>query len=79
MPVNRLLFRRNTITGLLQYEFDLEQLINEQRVVGYFSEPVVWDNNTAYSMSVLCMIATGVVAKVVVSNFVVEPAGTTNV
>ncbi len=79
MPVNRILFRRNLLTGLLQYEFDLQQIASEERTVGYFSEPVVWDNNTNYSLSVLCRIATLVVAEVVVDNFVIEPAGTTNV
>ena len=79
LPVNRLLFRRNNATGLLQAEFDLEQLATMQRVAGFFSEPVVWDNNTAYAINALCSIATGVAAKVILGNILLEPAGTTNV
>ncbi len=79
LPVNRLLFRRNAINGNLQAEFDLEQLACQQRVVGYFSEPVVWDNNTAYAVNALCSILTGVACKVIIDNFLVEPAGTVNV
>ena len=78
-PCNRLLFRRNTATGLLQAEFDLEQLSMELRPCGYLSEPVVWDNNVAYAINVMAMIATGVAAKVVLNGLVFEPAGTTNV
>jgi len=79
-PVNRLVFRRNTaVTGLLQAEFDLQQLATMLRVDGFFSEPVVWDNNTAYSVAALCQIATGVAANVIPKNFVIEPAGTVNV
>jgi hypothetical protein len=79
VPVNRLLFRRNTATGLLQAEFDLQQLATMLRVDGFFSELVVWDNNTAYAINVLCSIATGVAATVIPGNIVLEPAGTTNV
>ena len=78
-PINRILFRRNGPTGLLQAEFDVQQLATMLRVDGFFSEPVVWDNNTAYSVDVLCQIATGVAAQVIFKNFVLEPAGTTNV
>ena len=78
-PINRILFRRNGPTGLLQAEFDVQQLATMMRVDGFFSEPVVWDNNTAYSVDVLCQIATGVAAQVIFKNFVLEPAGTTNV
>ena len=79
MPVNRLLFRRNTATGLLQAEFDLQQLSTMLRQDGFFSEPVVWDNNTAYAVNALCQIATGVASGVILKNVVLEPAGTTNV
>ena len=79
LPVNRLLFRRNNATGLLQSEFDLEQLATMQRVAGFFSEPVVWDNNTAYAVNAASCIATGVACKLILGNIVLEPAGTTNV
>ena len=79
LPVNRLLFRRNNATGLLQAEFDLEQLATMQRVAGFFSEPVVWDNNTAYAVNAASCIATGVACKLILGYIVLEPAGTTNV
>lgn len=79
MPVNRLLFRRNAAAGLLQAEFDLQQLATMQRQDGFFSEPVVWDNNTAYAINVVCQIATGVAAQVIPGNILIEPAGSTNV
>lgn len=79
MPINRILFRRNAANGLLQAEFDTMQLATMLRQDGFFSEPVVWDNNTAYAVNGLCSIATGVAATVILKNFVFEPAGTTNV
>lgn len=78
LPVSRLLFRRNVAAGILQAEFDLEQLVTAQRVDGYLSEPQVWDNNTPYAINVMCRIATAVLARVQLGNFVFEPAGTTN-
>lgn len=77
--VNRLLFRRNAAAGLLQAEFDLQQLFNQIRVEGFFSEPVIWDNNTAYAVNALCHIITNAPENVVITNFLFEPAGTTNV
>ncbi|MDD5510848.1 MAG: hypothetical protein PHI12_08560 [Dehalococcoidales bacterium] len=79
LPVNRLLFRRNTATGLLQAEFDLEQVSGGERVDGYFSEPQVWDKTTPYAINAMCMLLTNAACKVVLGNFVVEPAGQTNV
>jgi hypothetical protein len=77
LPVSRLVFRRNVAAGNLQAEFDLEQLATQLRVDGYFSEPVIWDNNTAYAINVMArQIAAA--ARVIPGNFVFEPAGTTN-
>lgn len=78
LPVSRLIFRRNTATGITQSEFDLEQLAAQIRLDGYLSEPVVWDNNTAYAVNVVARIATLVPANVILGNFTFEPAGVTN-
>lgn len=79
VPISRLVFRRNAAAGLLQSEFDIEQLVNQIRLDGYFSEPVIWDNNTAYAINAMARIATGVLARVIMGNLLFEPAGTTNV
>jgi hypothetical protein len=55
--------------------FDLEQIINHQNVEGYFSEPVVVGPAITYAIQVLCRIATGVLARMQVGSFVIEPAG----
>jgi len=46
--------------------------------MGFFSEPVVWDNNTLYVANAMARIATGVLARVQLMNFVFEPAGVTH-
>lgn len=77
LPISRLIFRRNNAAGLITTEFDLEPLAVMQRLMGFFSEPVIWDDNTAYAAQGLCRIAGGV-ARVQLMNFVFEPAGTTH-
>lgn len=78
LPVSRLTFRRNTATGTIVADYDLQPLSVMQKVAGMFSEPVVWDENGAYAMQVLCSIATGAAAVIVPFNFVFEPAGQTH-
>jgi len=75
MPVSRLQFRQGGAAGNIMGIFDLEQIINHQNVEGYFSEPVVVGPAITYAIQVLARIATGVLARVQVGSFVIEPAG----
>lgn len=76
-PVSRLIFRSNA-TGNLLGQFDLEPLIGQRTPEGYLSEPMVFDPNLTFAAQVLASAATGAVAKVVLGNFLFEPAGQTN-
>lgn len=77
-PVSWLIHRKNAILGTVIARFDLEQLVNEENPVGYFSEPVIWDPDMAYVMNVTARIATGVIARVQPTAFVFETAGRTS-
>jgi hypothetical protein len=77
-PVSRITFRKNTATGITMAEFDVETLGVMERVMGFFSEPVVIDNNVAFAAQVTARIATGVLARVQLLSFIFEPAGTTH-
>ena len=77
-PISKLVFRRNAAAGILQAEYDVEPLGVMERVMGFFSEPVVWDNNTLYVANAMARIATGAAARVMLMNFVFEPAGVTH-
>jgi hypothetical protein len=78
MPISRLTFRRTGAAGNIIAEYDTEPLIDLQNQVGYFSEPIVIDNNTPFAAQALCRIATGVAEAVKLLNFVFEPAGQTH-
>jgi len=77
MPVSRLIFRVAAAAGNIQAEFDLEQIANQLETIGFFSEPVVFDNSQAFAAQVLCRIATGVLARVQLGGLIVEPTGQT--
>lgn len=77
VPVSRITFRSGGAAGNVVGVYDLEQLINHQQLIGYFSEPVVIDPTTTFAVQVLCRIATGVLADVQLGCFIFEPAGTT--
>jgi hypothetical protein len=76
LPVSRLVFRMNAANGNIVAVFDLEQLVNRLETDGWFSEPVVIDPSQAHAVQVLCRIATGVLARVQLGCYIVEPAGT---
>lgn len=76
LPVSRLIFRQNAVAGNIVAEFDLEQLVNRLETDGWFSEPVVIDPNQAHAVQVLCRIATGVLARVQLGCYIIEPGGT---
>jgi len=77
-PVSRLTFRRNNATGITIAEFDLESLGTMEKQMGFFSEPVVIDNNVSFAAQVMARIATGAAARVQLMNFIFEPAGTSH-
>lgn len=75
LPVSRLIFRTASATGNIKAIFDLEQLVNRLETDGWFSEPVVFDPSEAHAVQVLCRIATGVLARVQLGCYIIEPAG----
>lgn len=77
-PISRIIFRRNTATGITMAEYDVEALGVMERQMGFFSEPVVIDNNVAFAAQALARIATGNAARVSLMSFIFEPAGTTH-
>jgi hypothetical protein len=77
-PVSRVIFRRNGAAGITISEFDLEPLSVMERLMGFFSEPTVIDNDQAFASQVLARIATGAAARVQLMNFIFEPAGLTH-
>jgi hypothetical protein len=76
-PISRLIFRRNNSTGITMAEFDVEALGVMERTMGFFSEPVVIDNNVAFAANVMARIITGA-SRIQLLNFIFEPAGTTH-
>jgi hypothetical protein len=76
LPVSRIIFRMNAANGNIVALFDLEQLVNRLETDGWFSEPVVIDPSQAHAVQVLCRIATGVLARVQLGCYIIEPAGT---
>ncbi len=75
LPVSRLVFRRNTATGIITAEFDLEQMATGQKVDGYLSTPQIWLTDMPHALNVMARIATGLFARVILGNFVFTPAG----
>jgi len=75
VPVSRLTFRRGGAAGNTIGVFDLELLASRQELIGYFSEPVVIDPNSVFAAQAMARIATGVLARMQLMNFVFEPAG----
>jgi hypothetical protein len=78
LPVSRLVFRRNAAAGIPMAQFDLEQMATGQKVDAYFSTPQIWLPTLNYAINAMARIATGVLARVILGNFVFEPAGNTN-
>ena len=78
LPVSRLIFRRTGAAGTVTAQFDLEQLATGQKVDGYLSEPQIWLPNMPYAINAMARLAIGVFARVILGNFVFEPAGSVN-
>ena len=76
-PVSRVTFRSGGATGNIIAVYDLEMLFEQERLEGYFSEPVVIDPTIIFSVQVMARTATGVLARIPLGCFIVEPAGQT--
>ena len=75
VPVSLLTFRTGGFVGNIIAEFDLEQIINSLEMEGFFSQPVVIDPQTLFSIQVTSRIATLVFARVQLGGLIVEPVG----
>ena len=76
-PVSRLVFRRTAAAGSVMAEYDLEGLGSKQTMVGYLSEPQIWNASTPYAINVMARIVAGV-SRIRLLNFVLEPTSTTS-
>ena len=74
-PVSLLLIRSGGAVGNVKAWFDLEQLVNGTRVDGYFSTPMVVSPTDPFAIQVRCRIATGVLARVQLGAWIIEPRG----
>ena len=74
-PVSRLTIRSGGIAGNILAEYDLEQIVNADTVEGYFDQPVCIDPTMTFAVQVTCRIATGLIARVQLKNWLILPAG----
>jgi len=74
-PVSRLIIRSGAATGNILAEFDLEQIICSNTLEGYFNQPICLDPTQVFAVNVRCRIATGVLARIQLKNFLLEPIG----
>lgn len=77
VPVSRIIFRSGGAAGNIIGIYDVEQMVNNQQVIAFLSEPVVIDPTTTFAVQTLCRIATGVLARMQFGCLIFEPAGTT--
>jgi glutamate mutase epsilon subunit len=77
VPISRVIIRSGGATGNILGVFDMEQLTVRDEIQGYFSEPVVIDPSITYAVQVVCRIATGVLARVIMGAYIFEPSGQT--
>ena len=77
IPVSTLAFREGAAAGTTYAIFDLEQLDGSLEPVGYFSEPVVYDPLRVMNIVVTARIATGLMARVILGAYIIEPGGPT--
>jgi hypothetical protein len=75
LPVSLLTFRSGGVNGNIIAEFDLEQLATCDVVAGYFTEPVVIDPTRMFAIQATARTATGVLARIQLKAFIVEPVG----
>jgi len=77
IPVAALSFREGAAAGTTKAIFDLEQLDGYLVPSGYFSEPVTYDPQNVLNVVVLPRIATGLLCRVIMGCYIIEPAGAT--
>jgi len=77
LPVSLLAFRQGVGGGTTYAVFDMEQLINQLRPQGLFSEPIVYVRNEVMNITVICRILTNLPANVQLGCYVVEALGAT--
>lgn len=75
VPVSLMTVRIGGAAGNIKAEYDLEQIINGEVQEGYFSEPVPFDPTETFAIQVLARIATGVLARIQLGMYVIEPKG----
>lgn len=76
-PVSRVDFRIGGAVGNTRATFDLEILGVQQRMYGFFSEPVIYGPLDVTAVQVLCRIATGLFARIPFDAWVIEIGGQT--
>lgn len=76
-PVSLLTFRSGTLTGIPVAVFDLEPLFTCELLMGFFTQPVVFGPGRMFAAQVTARIATGLLARVQLLGFTIEPKGIT--
>lgn len=74
-PISLLTFRSGGALGNTKAEFDCEQMVNGMETEGYFSMPVPIDPNEVFAIQATARIATGVLARLQLSGYLIEPRG----
>lgn len=74
-PIGLLTFRSGGVAGNIKAEFDCEQLVNALETEGYFSMPVPIDPTETFAIQVTARIATGVLARIQLGGYLIEPVG----
>ncbi len=77
VPISRITVRSGGIAGNIIHEFDYERVVQGQTIEGFFGQPVVIDPTVTFDIQVTASIATGVLARVVLFNWLIEPIGQT--
>lgn len=73
IPVSLLWFQQGAAAGVTKDVFDVEQIASYLVPCGYFTEPIVYDPQAVLNIRVVCRIATGLLARVILGCYIVEP------
>jgi len=74
-PVTLLSFREGAGAGTTYAVLNTEVLDTKMETDGYFTEPVVYDNQRVLNIVVTARVATLVAARVILGCFIIEPRG----
>ena len=74
-PISLLSFREGAGAGTTYAVFNTEVLDAKDESDGYFTEPVVYDNQRVLNIVATCRVATALAARIILGCFIIEPRG----